>query len=181
MDRALKRYVTQTYRIGQRTLQRWMKAGVVPGVYRTKGGHYRIRKPKGLTEEQLLRSAATRAAIIASVPDPKVRLYTLAQATNHDVIARAFLDWAASVEKNVRDYRFLMKPLWGYERITGQKLPSRTLKELRVAVAKGLRIGIVEYVTARRAAKSKAASSPSSLSAVPPTVALPVPASVPAQ
>ena len=31
--------------VSRRTVQRWCEAGKVPGAYRTKGGHWRLRKP----------------------------------------------------------------------------------------------------------------------------------------
>jgi excisionase family DNA binding protein len=31
--------------VTRRTVQRWCEAGKVPGAYRTKGGHWRLRKP----------------------------------------------------------------------------------------------------------------------------------------
>jgi len=32
--------------VSRRTVQRWCEAGKVPGAYRTKGGHWRLRKPR---------------------------------------------------------------------------------------------------------------------------------------
>ncbi len=32
--------------VSRRTVQRWCEAGEVPGAYRTKGGHWRLRKPR---------------------------------------------------------------------------------------------------------------------------------------
>src|SRR6266516_4303123 len=31
--------------VSRRTVQRWCAAGKVPGAYRTKGGHWRVRRP----------------------------------------------------------------------------------------------------------------------------------------
>jgi hypothetical protein len=33
--------------VSRRTVQRWCETGKVPGAYRTKGGHWRLRKPRG--------------------------------------------------------------------------------------------------------------------------------------
>jgi hypothetical protein len=41
------------FRYSDRTLRRRMKDGLIPGAYRTKGGHWRIKKPAGVTEENL--------------------------------------------------------------------------------------------------------------------------------
>jgi hypothetical protein len=39
--------VASEMRVSRRTVQRWCAAGKVPGAYRTKGGHWRVRKPRG--------------------------------------------------------------------------------------------------------------------------------------
>lgn len=165
MDRLLKNYVMQHYRVGERTLQRWFRAGVVPGAYRTKGvrGHYRIRKPKGVTVDDFCQFVAGRAAINVSTP-ARIRPMAFAHAVKDGKLSMACIAWGAELERNVRDYKFLMKPLWAYERTTGRKLPFRTLKELRDAVT--------------TATRPKATPSSGTSSSVAPAV---VPASAPGQ
>lgn len=179
MDRLLKQFVMQHYRVGERALQRWFRAGVIPGAYRTKGvrGHYRIRKPKGVTEDDFCKYVAGRAAIgVGTLPQNRVMAFALAAHAGD--LSWGCLSWAAALEKNVRDYNYLMKPLWGYERTTGQKLPFRTLKELREAAARGVRVGIAEHVAAKIAAKLTTTSSPATSSSV---ASAGVAASVPGQ
>jgi hypothetical protein len=162
MDRLLKDYVSQHYRVGKRTLQRWFRAGVIPGSYRTRGvrGHYRIRKIKGVTEDDFCTFVGSRAGINIRFPK-KLRTVAFATALKRGSLSEGCVSWAAALEKNVCDYNYLMKPLWGYERTTGQKLPFRTLKELREAATKGVRIGIVEHVAAKVAAKLELTTSSS--------------------
>lgn len=59
----LENFLMCILRCSQRTLRRRMAAGLIAGAYRTKGGHWRIKKPSGVTKEnlsQFLRSGAWR-------------------------------------------------------------------------------------------------------------------------
>jgi hypothetical protein len=37
-----------------RTMRRYMALGLIPGAYRTKGGHWRIRRPRGAKPEDVI-------------------------------------------------------------------------------------------------------------------------------
>ncbi|PWT82948.1 MAG: hypothetical protein C5B58_07325 [Acidobacteria bacterium] len=53
-------YLRQTFGISRRTFERWCARGDVPGAYRTRGGHWRVRKPAWATIENSKPLSETR-------------------------------------------------------------------------------------------------------------------------
>lgn len=54
-------YLQRCFGISRRTFERWCARGDVPGAYRTRGGHWRVRKPAWATVKSVLfRRAKTR-------------------------------------------------------------------------------------------------------------------------
>jgi hypothetical protein len=147
VDRELKDYIKNTFRVKTRTLQRWMKAGVVPGVYRTKGGHYRIRSPKGMTPEKLTNFSTSRLLMKQRFDVGGMDWLGVAMLSERFGAGPEFVTWVLTLERNVRDYTFLMRPIWQHERNTGAKVAFYTLNELR-ALAKGS--AILRETTSRR-------------------------------
>jgi hypothetical protein len=57
----LPTYLQRWFGISRRTFERWCVRGDVPGAYRTRGGHWRVRKPARATVKSVLfRGAQTR-------------------------------------------------------------------------------------------------------------------------
>jgi hypothetical protein len=137
MDRELKDYIKNTFRVKTRTLQRWMKACVVPGVYRTKGGHYRVRTPKGLTPEKLMNFSASRMLMKQRFDVGELDWLGVAVLGEQLGARPEFVTWVLTLERNVRDYTFLMRPIWQHERTTGAKVAFYTLNELRALAKRG--------------------------------------------
>lgn len=139
VDRELKKYITNKFGVKKRTLQRWMKAGVVPGVYRTKGGHYRIRKPKGMTPDKLNKFVASRIILNQNFDVGEMELLGVISIADSVKTGPEFVTWVLTLERNVRDYTFLMRPIWQHERNGGTKVPFYTLDELKKAATEGAR------------------------------------------
>jgi hypothetical protein len=135
VDKQLKHYVMRTFAVKQRVLQRWLKAGVVPGAYRTKGRHYRVRAPKGMTADKLPTFEAVRVATETQKNDFPVRAYFAASQLNG--IPSSFVHWFCQLRLNVRDYRHFLRQISQLERKDGIKVPFYTLAELRTAAKKG--------------------------------------------
>jgi hypothetical protein len=56
----LPAYLQRRFGICRRTFERWCAQGDVPGAYRTRGGHWRVRKPaKAMVKSFFLRSRTT--------------------------------------------------------------------------------------------------------------------------
>ena len=128
----LQKYIMRTFGVKQRTLQRWFKAGVVPNVYRTKGGrgHYRVRMPKGMRVEmistwELVRSAAE----MTSKEDFPVFKYFIIARTSG--VPESFVHWFCQLRRNVEDYAHFMSPIWRHERNTGDKVRFYALDEFK--------------------------------------------------
>jgi len=151
VDKQLKQYVMRTFAVKQRTLQRWLKAGVVPGLYRTKGGHYRIRTPKGMTPDKLPTFEAVRAA--TETPRDSFPVYAYFMVAKMQGIPESFVHWFCRLWLNVRDYQHLMRPIWQHERNTGAKVPFHTLEDLKALAKEG----------ARRMREATSSASPSSV------------------
>src|SRR6266545_8100691 len=45
LPRTLTAYLRKRFGISRRTFERWCARGDVPGAYRTRGGHWRVRRP----------------------------------------------------------------------------------------------------------------------------------------
>jgi hypothetical protein len=153
VDRELKDYIKNTFRVKTRTLQRWLKAGVVPGVYRTKGGHYRIRSPKGMTPEKLTNFSTSRLLMKQRFDVGELDWLGVAMLGERFGAGPEFVTWALTLERNVRDYTFLMRPIWQHERNTRTKIPFYTLNELKKLATEG----------ARRMREATSSTSPSSV------------------
>lgn len=139
VDRELKNYITKKFGVKKRTLQRWMKASVVPGVYRTKGGHYRIRKPKGMTPDKLNTFVASRIILNQNFDVGEMEWLGVAALADNVKAGPEFVTWVLKLERNVRDYALLMRPIWQHERNGGTKVPFYTLDELKKLAAEGAR------------------------------------------
>ncbi len=139
VDRELKDYIKKTFRVKTRTLQRWMKAGVIPSVYRTKGGHYRIRSPKGMTPEKLMNFSASRMLMKQRFDVGDLDWLGVAMMAEQVGAGPEFVTWVLTLERNVRDYTFLMRPIWQHERNGGPKVPFCTLDELKKLATEGMR------------------------------------------
>jgi len=62
--RALPTFLQHQFRICRRTFERWCAQGDVPGAYRTRGGHWRVRIPsKKLQHDAILREVWARPRI----------------------------------------------------------------------------------------------------------------------
>ena len=57
---SLPAYLQQRFGICRRTFERWCAQGDVPGAYRTRGGHWRVRKPTWSVTKKVLRSRRTK-------------------------------------------------------------------------------------------------------------------------
>jgi hypothetical protein len=136
----LQRYIMRTFGVKQRTLQKWMKAGVVPNVYRTKGGrgHYRIRMPKGMTADLLPTWELARLAAEMTTKGefPAFFYFTVGA---HSGVPASFVQWYCQLQMNVRNYQQLMRPIWRHERSTGTKVQFYTLKQLKALAKEGAR------------------------------------------
>jgi len=136
----LQRYIMRTFAVKQRTLQRWFKAGVVPNVYRTKGGrgHYRVRMPKGMKADMIPSWELARSASeMTSKEDfPVFHYFAVGSASG---VPETFVHWFCQLRRNVEDYTLLMRPIWQHERNGGTKVPFYTLDELKKLAAKGTR------------------------------------------
>jgi predicted site-specific integrase-resolvase len=93
------------HRVKKRTLQAWLKAGIIPGTIRTKGGrgHYRIRAPKGVTAD-LLRRAVVGFGGVAGLD----RQSGLSEASA-SALPPSWWRWRATVKANVTDYNLVMR------------------------------------------------------------------------
>jgi hypothetical protein len=152
----LQKYIMRTFAVKQRTLQRWFKAGVVPNVYRTKGGrgHYRVRMPKGMKADMIHGwELARSAAEMTSKEDFPVFEYFIIARTSG--VPESFVHWFCQLRRNVEDYAHLMRPIWQHERNGGTKVPFYTLDELKKLATEG----------ARRMREATSSTSPSSVGA----------------
>ncbi len=134
----LQKFIMRDFGVKQRTLQRWMKAGVVPNVYRTKGGrgHYRIRMPKGMKVDLLPNWELVRSAAELTTKDefPAVSYFAVGAQFG---VPESFVHWYCQLRVNVRNYQQLMRPIWQHERTTGAKVAFYTLNELRALAKRG--------------------------------------------
>ena len=96
-----------TYGVGQRALQEWLRAGVVPGVIRTKKGkgHYRIRAPKGMTPDHYYHALTHfgLGGLSAGTTSQRVR-----QAFSSG-LPETWWNWQVTLAQNVTDYRGAMR------------------------------------------------------------------------
>jgi hypothetical protein len=136
----LQKYIMRTFAVKQRTLQRWFKAGVVPNVYRTKGGrgHYRVRMPKGMKADMIPSWELARSASeMTSKEDfPVFHYFAVGSASG---VPETFVHWFCQLRRNVEDFTLLMRPIWQHERNGGTKAPFYTLDELKKLAAEGTR------------------------------------------
>jgi hypothetical protein len=134
----LQNYIMRTFGVKQRTLQRWFKAGVVPNVYRTRGGrgHYRVRMPKGMKANMIPGwELARSAAEMTSKEDfPAFQYFIIARTSG---VPESFVHWFCQLRRNVEDYARFMRPIWQHERNTGAKVRFYTLDEFRKLARQG--------------------------------------------
>lgn len=121
MDKLLKDHIMLMFGVKKRTLQDWLRAGLIPNTTRTKGGHYRIRAPKGMTADIYSRAVE----IFTNDPskgeqDGVKRLGQQGRTTNawHMVkaakdagVPESWWDWQLRIAKNVKHYNAFMRPL----------------------------------------------------------------------
>jgi hypothetical protein len=87
LPRSLPAYLRKRFGISRRTFERWCARGDVPGAYRTRGGHWRVRKPTDAFVASLpwrrlrnghdyikTRREKVRDAIIYFYPEYRVRI-----------------------------------------------------------------------------------------------------------
>ncbi len=86
--------------VGQRTLQTWLRAGLIPNTTRTKkgNGHYRIRAPKGLRPDLYQRALD----VFSGGGDP-------AKKCAEAGLPVTFWLWQQQVVRNVRQYNIAMR------------------------------------------------------------------------
>lgn len=136
----LQKYIMRTFAVKQRTLQRWFKAGVVPNVYRTKGGrgHYRVRMPKGMKADMIPSWELARSASeMTSKEDfPVSHYFAVGSASG---VPETFVHWFCQLRRNVEDYTRFMRPIWRHERNTGAKVRFYTLDEFKKLARQGAR------------------------------------------
>lgn len=85
-----KAFLMLIFRYSDRTLRRRMEDGLIPGAYRTKGRQWRIKKPAGVTGEnlsQFFRSGAWRFPVENKSFPP------------------ALIKWCARVQENESAFR----------------------------------------------------------------------------
>ena len=162
VDKLLKEHLKAHFGVKQRTLQAWLRAGLIPGTTRTKGGHYRVRAPRGMTADRY--HAALASFVGAGGSSSKELLRRAAAAAVPD----SWWDWLAAVTANVKTYNTAMRQVRRVCRGQGG-VPFFRLDDM-VAASKR-RAGLP-------AKRRKATSSASSSSAPAPAG---VPASAPAQ
>lgn len=121
MDRLLKEHLMLWFGVGQRTLQTWLRAGLVPNTTRTKKGkgHYRIRAPKGMTPELYHRALAAFSG--GGNPAKKC-----AEAG----LPVAFVLWQQQVSRNVRQYNAAMRQVRRVCRNMQSGIPFFTMDQL---------------------------------------------------
>jgi len=145
----LQKFIMRSFGVKQRTLQRWMKAGVVPNVYRTKGGrgHYRIRMPKGMRVDLLPNWELVRSAAELTTKDefPAFSYFAVGAQVG---VPDSFVRWYCQLRVNIKNYTSLMRPIWHHERTTGAKVAFYTLNEMRALAKKGS--AILRETTSRR-------------------------------
>ena len=114
MDKLLKQHLMDWFGVKQRTLQTWLRAGLVPGTTRTKKGcgHYRIRAPKGMKPELYHRALG----VFTGTGDP---LKKCAEAG----LPLSFWLWQQRVAYNVGVYQRTMRDVRRACRVHGLGAP----------------------------------------------------------
>ncbi len=125
MDKLLKDYLMTAYGVKKRTLQTWLKAGLIPGTIRTKGGrgHYRIRAPRGVTPELYLQALVEFGGASGLTREQRL------QQAGKSSLPQAWWDWSCAVMVNVRDYNSVMRNVRRVFR--GGHMPEVTLAKIR--------------------------------------------------
>jgi len=129
MDRLLQKHVMTMFGVKKRTLQVWLRAGLIPNTTRTKGGHYRIRAPKGMTADIYSRAVKIFTSDLNGSEDEAIRRLGqegIGYRTPHLVkrsadsgVPQSWWEWQTRIAKNVRSYNALMKPIRRYCRPWG--------------------------------------------------------------
>lgn len=137
----MKNHIRVTYDVGQRTLQDWLRAGVVPGVRRTNGGrgHYRIPAPPGMSVElyenavRLFGESArvTGDAAIRRLGEPVER--NTPQLLAASGLPDTWWQWQRTVSANVKEYRHAVRQLQRVFRGKPVRLPFSALRQYVVA------------------------------------------------
>lgn len=143
MDKVLKNHIRVTHGVGQRTLQEWLRAGVVPGVRRTRQGrgHYRVPAPPGMTVELYesgVRLFGESARVTGDAAIRRLGWERVWGNTPHLVAASGLPDtwwqWQRTVADNVKKYRHAVRQLQRVFRGGPVRLPHFTLRQYEVAV-----------------------------------------------
>lgn len=143
MDKVLKNHIRVTHGVGQRTLQEWLRAGVVPGVRRTKRGrgHYRIPAPPGMAVElyeNAVRLSGESARVTGDAAIRRLGAEGVTVNTPRLVAASGLPDswwrWQRTVADNVKKYRHAVRQLQRVFRGGPVRLPHFTLRQYEVAV-----------------------------------------------
>jgi len=125
VDRLLKQHLLLWFGVGQRTLQTWLRAGLIPNTTRTKKGkgHYRIRAPKGMTPELYQRALD----VFSGGGDP-------AKKCAEAGLPVTFWLWQQQVVRNVRQYNIAMRQVRRVCREVQSGVPFFTLNQMVGAV-----------------------------------------------
>ncbi len=143
MNGVLKNHIRVTHGVAQRTLQDWLRAGVVPSVRRTKGGrgHYRIPAPPGMTVElyeNAVRLFGQSARVGGAAAVRRLGLEGTQYNTPHLVAASGLPDtwwnWQKTVAKNAARYRLAARQLRRQFRGGTGGVPMFTLRQYDAAV-----------------------------------------------
>jgi hypothetical protein len=138
VDKVLKNHIRVTHGVSQRTLQDWLRAGVVPGVRRTKKGrgHYRVPSPPGMTLElygNAVRLFGESARVTGAAAVRRFGLEGAHYNTPHLVAAsglpEAWWNWQKAVAKNAAKYRLARRQLRRWLRRVDARVPPFTLRE----------------------------------------------------
>jgi hypothetical protein len=124
VDRLLKEHLMLWFGVKQRTLQSWLRAGLVPGTIRTRGGHYRIRAPHGMTAEIYNHALSVFSGGGA-----------LLHKTSQAKFPPSWWSWQETVSQNVRIYNTAMRQVRRVCRGQGRGgIPFFSLEQLRPVV-----------------------------------------------
>jgi hypothetical protein len=117
----LKEHLMLWFGVGQRTLQTWLRAGLIPNTTRTKRGkgHYRIRAPKGVKPEHYQRALE----VFSGGGDPLEKCAAAG-------LPITFRIWQQQVTRNVTQYTAAMRQVRRVCRNTQAGVPFFTLKQM---------------------------------------------------
>jgi hypothetical protein len=121
MDRLLQKHVMTMFGVKKRTLQGWLRAGLIPNTIRTKGGHYRIRSPKGMTAAIYSRAVKIFTSDFKGSENEAIRRLGqegigyktphLVKRSEDSGVPQSWWEWQARIAENVRSYNALMRPI----------------------------------------------------------------------